>query len=248
MRRNRTPYGQARPTVAARQAPVGQQQGSPQIRPQASWQHVPSNLGQLGAHVLTTGAAAAMLQAWDRNLPHMRNQCGVHRNFSRAHGTGNAAYCAKVRLQSAPIYGSLRQPPLILVRQHVALHAQQARLHPNPCFVLQCYCFMCDAEASQCKEWGTGEAAITLPRRACTSRRSDSRTSWMLRSAAKSCQLSSVHLLLSTLRWTQFQPPMPGGEEEGCQTLEIARTFLPDLQAPRCWTTAMPVTRPSMST
>eukprot|EP00891_Asterochloris_glomerata_P009589 jgi/Astpho2/9589/Aster-x1590 len=53
-------------------------------------------------------------QAWDRDLPHMRNQCGVHRNFSRTRGTGNAAYCAK------------------------------------------CYCFICDAEASLCKEWGTG--------------------------------------------------------------------------------------------
>ena len=29
-------------------------------------------------------------------------------------------------------------------------------------FLLQCYCFLCDAEASQCKEWGTGEAATTL--------------------------------------------------------------------------------------
>ena len=54
-----------------------------------------------------------MLQAWDRDLPHMRNQCGVHRNFSRTRGTENASYCAKVRPQSGPICGGLKQPPLL---------------------------------------------------------------------------------------------------------------------------------------
>lgn len=71
-----------------------------------------------------------MLQAWDRDLPHMRNQCGVHRNFSRTRGTGNAAYCAKVSLLQAPIYGSHKQPPLLWLRGHPACSANTPA--PNP--------------------------------------------------------------------------------------------------------------------
>ena len=53
----------------------------------------------------------------------------------------------------------------------VALHAQQTCLHQIFAFVLQCYCFICDAEASQCKEWGTGDAAITPPHGAVSSKK-----------------------------------------------------------------------------
>ena len=69
-----------------------------------------------------------MLQAWDRDLPHMRNQCGVHRNFSKTRGTGNAAYCAKVRLRP-PIPGSLKQHPLLWLRCRPA--CSTATLAPN---------------------------------------------------------------------------------------------------------------------
>ena len=99
-----------------------------------------------------------MLQAWDRDLPHTRNQCGVHRNFSRIHSTKNAAYCAKVRLPTS----SAASSSLHCFGSGIALLAQQTRLHPILSYVLQCYCFICDAEASQCKAWGTGEAAIAL--------------------------------------------------------------------------------------
>ena len=66
-----------------------------------------------------------MLQAWDRDLPHTRNQCGVHCNFSRVHSTGNAAYCAKVRLpKSFEASSSFRY-----FDSGVALHAEQTSLH-----------------------------------------------------------------------------------------------------------------------
>ena len=120
-----------------------------------------------------------MLQAWDRDLPHTRNQCGVHRNFSRTRSTGNAAHCAKVRLPTSPAASS----SLHCFSSWLALHAQETRLHLIPSFVLQCYCFICDAVASQCKEWGTGEAAITLLHRACSSRRCVSQTCWVPRPA-----------------------------------------------------------------
>ena len=66
-----------------------------------------------------------MLQAWDRDLPHTRNQCGVHRNFSRIHSTKNATYCAKVRLPKS--LAALSR--LHCLNSGVALHAEQRCLH-----------------------------------------------------------------------------------------------------------------------
>ena len=110
-----------------------------------------------------------MLQSWNCDLPHMRHQCGVHQNFSRTHRhrdtgkhfaprsglavtvfMGGSVRCCYVRWFTSSIV--VQQPK----------NYNQSSTHSAP-LVLQCYCFLCDAEASQCKEWGTGEAASTLP-------------------------------------------------------------------------------------
>eukprot|EP00891_Asterochloris_glomerata_P008029 jgi/Astpho2/8029/Aster-x1476 len=47
------------------------------------------------------------------------------------------------------------------MRYQCGVHQNFSRTHRhrhtgNHAYCAKCYCFLCDAEASQCKEWGTG--------------------------------------------------------------------------------------------
>ena len=142
----------------------------------------------------------------------------------------------------------------------VALHAQQLRLHQ---FLLSC----CSATASsamlrrasarsgalvrlQSRFYLAPAIAEDLSRRPPGCRAQQRRADRHPQGHAYLTADRSLHLLAVHLALIQIQTSWPRleGRGRGACSQRCACTFLSVLQAPRCWTTATPMIRPSMST
>ena len=91
--------------------------------------------------------------------PQPANQYGVHLSVGMSCETGNAAYCATVRL-SAPAYGSLEQPPLRLLKGRLACSAD--RPAPNSFFRAAVLLLSLRQHSSGGQPWGSRPARCRL--------------------------------------------------------------------------------------
>ena len=127
-----------------------------------------------------SSARVRFVQVWNRDLPHLRHQCGEF-TFKNGGSIDNAKSCDNVRGPALPLPSlGPPPPPLPLLRQPTPSSSSsflppRPLLQPfsplqtpltglcSPPLPPQCYCYVCDKKAKECASWGDG----TTPRHHC---------------------------------------------------------------------------------
>jgi hypothetical protein len=116
----------------------------------------PQLLPPTHAHTRPAGSPRPWpLQIANRDLPHLRHDCAVHK-YAPSSAPTNALRCDQVgpcrrRRRHALLLLPPPRPPLLPPADPGLIPAGSP---PPP----QCYCWVCDAKASECEFWGAGGA------------------------------------------------------------------------------------------